>query len=125
MNSVNVLVVREDKPISVSAWYDESYPGLAVLRDPRYGRPGSRPWSVFHVASGLCAVPGSNGGFRTRAQAVQYAKALAGIAGELGFSWRVGLEAISGAGLEVAGRQALEYARNIWRSGNVCEGVTA
>ena len=121
---MSVRVVREDQPITLIGWHDPSYPGLAVLRDPRYGRQ-SRSWSVFHIASGLCAVPGSSGGFRTRAQAVQYAKALAGIAGELGFSWRVGLEAISGAGLEVAGRQALEYARNIWRSGNVCEGVSA
>jgi hypothetical protein len=124
MDSVSIRVVREDQPISVNGWHDPSYPGLAVLRDPRYGKQ-SRSWSVFHIASGLCAVPGNSGGFRTRAQAVQYAKALAGIAGELGFTWRARLEAISGAGLVAAGRRALEYARSIWRSGNICEGVSA
>ena len=89
------------------------------------GEQSSRPWSVFHIASGLCAVPGSIGGFRTRAQAVQYAKALAGIAGELGFTWQVGLEAISGTCLEAARSRVLEYVRSIRRSGNICEGVSA
>jgi hypothetical protein len=125
MDSVSIRVVREDQPITLIGWHDPSYPGLAVLRDPRYGRQSSRPWSVFHIASGLCAVPGNSGGFRTRAQAVQYARALAGIAGELGFTWRARLEAISGAGLVAAGRRALEYARSIRRSGNICEGASA
>ena len=122
---MSIRVVREDRPISVIGWHDPSYPGLAVLRDPRYGKQSSRPWSVFHVASGLCAVPDSIGGFRTRAQAVQYAKALAGIAGELGFTWRVRLEAISGTCLEAARSRVLEYVRSIRRSGNICEGVSA
>ncbi len=125
MDLVSVRVVREDKPISVIGWHDPSYPGLAVLRDPRYGMQSSRPWSVFHIASGLCAVPGSIGGFRTRAQAVQYAKDLAGIAGEMGFTWRIKLEAISGTCLEAARRRVLEYVRSIRRSGNICEGVSA
>jgi hypothetical protein len=124
MDSVSVYVVREDKPISVIGWHDPSYPGLAVLRDPRYGRQSSRPWSVFHIASGLCAVPDSIGGFRTRAQAVQYAKALAGIAGELGFTWLARLEAISGTCLEAARSRVLDFVRSIL-SGKICEEVSA
>jgi len=122
---VSVRVIEGDEPIKVSGWHDPSYPGLAVLRDPRYGKQSNGAWSVFHIASGLCAVPDSIGGFRTRSQAVQYAKALAGIAGELGFTWRVRLDAISGTCLEAARSQVLEYVRSIRRSGNICEGLSA
>jgi hypothetical protein len=125
MGSVSVRVVRENRPISVIGWHDQSYPGLAVLRDPKDGSFVSHPWSVFHTASGLCAVPDSIGGFRTREQAVQYARALAGIAGELGFTWRVSFEAISGTCLDAARSRVLEYVRSILRSGKICEGVLA
>jgi hypothetical protein len=124
MDSVSIHAVRGEEPIIVIGWHDPGYPGLVVLRDPRYRKQSSYPWSVFHITSGLSAVPDSIGGFRTRAQAVQYARGLAGIAEELGFTWRLRLETMDSACKDAVRSRVLDFVRSIL-SGNICEGVSA